>query len=129
MFSCAMDMRFNSFYQEEPAPFVQAMNAVLSEGAARASRPGLATYLMRSSQAKFDANIAFMGKVAKEVIERRRKNPTSKSDLLNTMINGRDPTTGEGLSDKLIVDNVISFLVAGNHFHARFVTTIDFFRT
>jgi cytochrome P450 len=45
------------------------------------------------------------------------------------MINGRDPTTGEGLSDKLIVDNVISFLVAGNHFHARFVTTIDFFRT
>lgn len=38
---CAMDFRFNSFYQDEMHPFVAAMNTTLGAGSSRARIPGI----------------------------------------------------------------------------------------
>lgn len=108
-----MDTRFNSFYKEDLHPFVHAMVGMLAESGARARRPALVNYFMRSAQAKFDADIALLKKVAGEVVAERRAHPSDKKDLLNAMIKGRDPKTGEALTDASIMNNMITFLIAG----------------
>jgi cytochrome P450/NADPH-cytochrome P450 reductase len=69
---------------------------------------------MRSAQKKYDDDIALLKKVATEVVKERRLNPNDKKDLLNAMINGRDPKTGEGLTEESILNNMITFLIAGH---------------
>lgn len=111
--SCAMDTRFNSFYREEMHPFVDAMVGLLTESGARARRPAFANYFMRSAQLKYDSDIALLKKVAAEVVAERKQHPSDKKDLLNAMMLGRDPKTGEGLTEASVLNNMITFLIAG----------------
>ncbi|KAK8079173.1 cytochrome p450 [Apiospora phragmitis] len=67
---CAMDYRFNSFYQEF--------------------------------------------RICQEVVDHRRQNPTEKKDLMNAMLYGKDPKTGETMRDRLIAVNMQTFLIAGH---------------
>jgi cytochrome P450/NADPH-cytochrome P450 reductase len=110
---CAMDTRFNSFYHEDMHPFVDAMVGLLQESGARARRPAIATYFMRSAQQKYDADISLLKEIAKEVVAERKANSNDKKDLLNAMIKGRDPKTGEGLTEASVLNNMITFLIAG----------------
>ena len=114
-YSCAMNTRFNSFYHEEMHPFVNAMVGLLQESGARSFRPAVATYFMRGAQQKYDADIALLKKVATDVVAERRANPNDKKDLLNAMIKGRDAKTGEGLTEASILNNMITFLIAGTY--------------
>lgn len=111
---CAMDYRFNSFYQDEMHPFVQAMIGVLSEGASRLKKPKLMQKFMykRNEQVRVDSK--YQMDVAMDLVKRRREQPSAKKDILNSMINGKDPKTGEGMRDDLIAANMITFLVAGH---------------
>ncbi|RFU30218.1 hypothetical protein B7463_g6139, partial [Scytalidium lignicola] len=111
---CAMGTRFNSFYHEEMHPFVTAMVGLLEESGRRAARPQIATLFMRSAQKKYDEDIALLKKVASDLLADRRAHPNDKKDLLNAMIKGRDPKTGEGLTDATILNNMITFLIAGH---------------
>lgn len=113
MARCAMDTRFNSFYHEEMHPFVNAMVGLLQESGARARRLAFANYFMRTAQQKYDSDIALLKRVATDVVAERRANPNDKKDLLNAMIKGRDAKTGEGLTDESILNNMITFLIAG----------------
>jgi len=108
-----MDTRFNSFYHEEMHPFVNAMVGFLQESGARARRPAFANYFMRTAQQKYDSDIALLKSVATDVVAERKANPNDKKDLLNAMIKGRDAKTGEGLTDESILNNMITFLIAG----------------
>jgi cytochrome P450/NADPH-cytochrome P450 reductase len=108
-----MDTRFNSFYKDELHPFIYAMGGMLTESTARATRPAFATYFMRGAQQKFDSDIATLRRVSAEVVAERRRHPSDKKDLLNAMIKGRDPKTGEGMTDESVMNNMITFLIAG----------------
>lgn len=110
----SMDKRFNSFYHEEMHPFVDAMTEFLQESGARTRRTRLESLLNRAPQVQYEKNIALMRSVAQEVIDRRRRTPSDKKDLLNAMLLGKDPKTGERLSDESIMDNMITFLIAGH---------------
>ena len=55
-----------------------------------------------------------MRQVSQELIQVRIDNPTDKPDLLNALIHGKDPKTGETLPKKLVVANMITFLIAGH---------------
>jgi cytochrome P450/NADPH-cytochrome P450 reductase len=103
---CTMDYRFNSFYQNEMHEFVDAMVDFLVESGKRANRPKLASMFLRGTNQKYDADVKLMKDVASSVVKARRAKPSDKKDLLNAMINGRDPKTGDGLSDELIVGNM-----------------------
>lgn len=111
---CAMDYRFNSFYQNEMHPFVDAMASFLKESGARSSRLAVVKPFFRQHESDYNANIELMRKTGLEVIEARRKHPNDNKDLLNAMLHGRDPKTGEGMSDDSIIDNMITFLIAGH---------------
>ncbi|KAG6115628.1 hypothetical protein E4U14_000756 [Claviceps sp. LM454 group G7] len=112
---CAMDFRFNSFYHDELHPFVQAMGDFLSEAASRNRRPKFAPdFLYRSANQKYWDDIAIMRTTADEVVAHRKKNPSDRKDLLNAMLNGVDPATGEKLDDANITNQLITFLIAGH---------------
>jgi cytochrome P450/NADPH-cytochrome P450 reductase len=108
-----MGTRFNSFYKDELHPFVGAMVGMLRESGARAQRPAFASYFMRSAQRQYETDIALLKKIAGDVVADRRANPSDKKDLLNAMLKGRDPKTGEALTHASIMNNMITFLIAG----------------
>lgn len=115
---CTMDYRFNSFYTDSQHPFIEAMNFIFAENTARTTRPSIATKLMHKTQAQYDQAQALMRQVGQSIIDERRANPTDKKDVLNTMIHGKDPKTGQVMRDDLIMEQMITFLVAGKLAHA-----------
>ena len=116
-----MDTRFNSFYREGLHPFVEAMQFFLKESGARGSRPEFVNNtLYRQSTKQYWESIEVMKSVAKEVIKERRGNPSDKKDLVNAMLLGTDPKTGKKLPDENIMNNMITFLIAGSHVLAPF---------
>lgn len=112
---CAMGTRFNSFYHEDMHPFVESMVGFLKGSGARSRRPAILNNLPTSENTKYWNDIAQLKKVAQELVDDRRRNPEDKKDLLNAMILGKDPRTGQGLTDDAIINNMITFLIAGNY--------------
>jgi cytochrome P450 / NADPH-cytochrome P450 reductase len=110
---CAMDKRFNSFYKEQMHPFVGAMVGFLAESGRRGTRTRLEMLLNPAPERQYQADIALMRSVAAEVVAHRRANPVDKKDLLNAMLLGKDPKTGQRLTDDNIMRNMLTFLVAG----------------
>lgn len=110
---CAMDTRFNSFYTESVHPFVKAMQDVLVEAGRRSVRPSLIKRFMKSADQEFFANIEVLQSTTQRIIADKRANPTDKKSLVNAMLNGKDPKTGEKMSNESIADNMITFLIAG----------------
>jgi cytochrome P450 / NADPH-cytochrome P450 reductase len=115
---CAMDKRFNSFYKEKMHPFVGAMVGFLAESGRRDKRTRLEMMLNSAPERQYQADIALMRAVAAEVIAHRRANPADKKDLLNAMLFGKDPKTGQRLTDDNIMNNMLTFLIAGRDFPA-----------
>ncbi|KAK4508329.1 hypothetical protein PRZ48_002067 [Zasmidium cellare] len=111
---CAMDYRFNSFYTEEMHPFVAAMVNFLKYAEIRAKRPALLTPFYKADEAKWQADIEYMRNLSKELVQNRLDHPREVKDLLNAMVNGKDPQTGKHLPEKAIINNMITFLIAGH---------------
>ncbi|MDQ0394926.1 bifunctional cytochrome P450/NADPH--P450 reductase [Labrys monachus] len=113
---CAFDYRFNSFYQDQMHPFVHAMVGALDEAGARARRPDLVSKLMLQTTRRYEADRTLLNRVADTLIAERKRDPEGKTrhDLLNLMLEGRDPETGEGLSEENVRYQMLTFLVAGH---------------
>ncbi len=113
---CAFDYRFNSFYQTDMHPFVAAMVGALGEAGQRARRPKVVSNLLLPKVRQFQSDVGLMRSVAQDLIAERRRDPdgASKKDLLNLMLNGVDPVTGEKLDDDNIAHQMITFLIAGH---------------
>ncbi|KAF1974985.1 NADPH-cytochrome P450 reductase-like protein [Bimuria novae-zelandiae CBS 107.79] len=111
---CAMDYRFNSYYSQHMHPFVEAMSEFLKVSGHRARRDPITQMFYRTETAQYWENIALLRKTSQEVIDKRKQNPTEKKDILNGMLNGVDPKTGEKMSEESIIDNMITFLIAGH---------------
>ncbi|KAF8998906.1 cytochrome P450 oxidoreductase OrdA-like protein [Hymenopellis radicata] len=103
---CTMSYRLNSFYSVEPPQFAKSMGEFLKECYYRTKRPGLVQSWMKSTNAKYESDMKVMKDVGNAIIAERKANPTEKKDLLNVMLSGRDPKTGEGLSEETICNNV-----------------------
>ncbi|KAK9319030.1 putative bifunctional p-450/nadph-p450 reductase [Lipomyces orientalis] len=94
--------RFNSFYHDEILPFIEAMGSFLTESGSRFRRPPFTSIFYRDSTHKYFEDIDL-------------RNPTDrKEDLLTAMLNGTDPKTGRKMTDSSIIDNLITFLIAGH---------------
>jgi cytochrome P450 len=52
--------------------------------------------------------------VAARVLAKARASSADGNDLLQRLINARDPATGEAMPDGLVIDNLVTFLVAGH---------------
>ncbi|KFA73184.1 hypothetical protein S40288_08930 [Stachybotrys chartarum IBT 40288] len=111
---CSMGFRFNSYYSPTLHPFIQAMGEFLTEAGARANRVPLPSFFYRANDSKFEQDIDVLRKTAKGVLDERRARPSDRRDLLTAMLDGVDPQTGKKMTDSSIMDNLITFLIAGH---------------
>jgi cytochrome P450/NADPH-cytochrome P450 reductase len=73
---------------------------------------------------KYADDIKFLQVTAEDVLKSRKEQPSKRKDLLNAMLNGQDPKTGQKMTDESIIDNLITFLIAG---HDRFDENVHLF--
>jgi cytochrome P450 / NADPH-cytochrome P450 reductase len=108
--------RFNSFYQNEMHPLIEAMVRTLAEAGARARRLPIQTTLMLRTQRQYEADGRFLHSVTDELIAKRRRMPEDERprDLLGRMLEAKDPVTGERLDDVNIRYQLLTFLIAGH---------------
>ena len=112
---CAMGYRFNSFYQEGMHPYVKAMISALTAANEPPSLFGILWNRTTGGKEKqLQEDRITMNTIANDVVRQRREHPTDKKDLLNAMIKGKDPKTGETMRTELITVNMVSFLTAGH---------------
>ncbi|KAJ7277919.1 fatty acid hydroxylase [Mycena rebaudengoi] len=111
---CAMSHRLNSFYSENPPEFVVAMGDFLRESGLRANRPRVLQALMPGTTTKYEQDIKKMKDLAGKIVATRKTHPMPKKDLLDAMLNSRDPQTGQAMTDRSITDNLLTFLIAGH---------------
>ncbi|MBL7787518.1 MAG: cytochrome P450 [Chitinophagales bacterium] len=113
---CAFDYRFNSFYSKEMHPFVNAMVNALHEASLYNRRLPIQNKLMFITKRNYEQEIKLLKSVASEIISSRRKQPKEEwsKDLLSLMLEGKDPITNESLDDENIMNQMITFLIAGH---------------
>ncbi|KAJ1550976.1 hypothetical protein HK096_003892 [Nowakowskiella sp. JEL0078] len=98
-------------------PFIEAMGFCLNETFERAFRLHIVSLLSFSSNKRFKKSLDLMRETVDEVIQARKSSPHAKDanrDLLGFMLNARDENTNLSLSDDIIRDEVITFLIAGH---------------
>ena len=111
---CSMGYRFNSYYSPVLHPFIEAMSDFLTAAGTRNRRP-LPQMFYRAEDQKFDADIETLRSTAREVLDARKAGLSSRdNDLLAAMLNGVDSKTGKKMTDESIMDNLITFLIAGH---------------
>lgn len=76
---------------------------------------GAPAWLPRPGGARYRRQVAAMRAEARQALERRRaRGDEEGSDLLGALLAARDPESGRGLDDEDLVDNILSFLLAGH---------------
>ncbi|KAK0392517.1 hypothetical protein NLU13_2012 [Sarocladium strictum] len=111
---CSMGYRFNSFYSPVLHPFIEAMGGFLVESGRKVGRIPLPWPFYKDNDQKIQHDISTMRKTAKEVLDSRKANKPDRRDLLTAMLEGVDPRTGKHMTDDSIMDNLITFLIAGH---------------
>ncbi|KJB86130.1 NADPH--cytochrome P450 reductase [Paenibacillus sp. E194] len=112
---CGFNYRFNSFYRDQPHPFVTSMVRALDESMNQAQRLGIQDMLMVKTRRQFQQDIDVMFSLVDKIIaERKAHGHEEANDLLAYMLQGKDPDTGESLDDANIRYQIITFLVAGH---------------
>ncbi|KAF3037153.1 hypothetical protein E8E11_005303 [Didymella keratinophila] len=110
----AMDYRFNSFYKEAMHPFIDALASFLNINGDRAKRSAVLQPLCVLENHKYWGSIERLRETGYAVISARKMHPSDKKDLLNAMLHGIDPESGERMTDDSVVNNMITFLFAGH---------------
>lgn len=125
---CSMDYRFNSFYNPETHPFLQAMGRTLLTARQRVRRGDntVAAVYYRQQYQQYSEDIAYLRQLADDVVAFRGKNPSDRKDLVAAMLSGIDPKSGQKMTEKSITDNALSFLVAGHETTATLLAFVLF---
>lgn len=111
-----MGFRFNSFHNGAVMhPFVDSMVRTLKEASVQAALPSFINSFRKKSWHRYEKDTDYMRNLCRDIIKKRKEQKESNSrDLLGALLEGRDAKTGEGLSDESIIDNMITFLIAGH---------------
>ncbi|WP_020200399.1 bifunctional cytochrome P450/NADPH--P450 reductase [Cupriavidus sp. WS] len=109
---------FDSFASAQLHPFIGAMVGALEEAMGKLTRLAIKDKFMHAAHRKFAADVGFMRELVDDVVRQRRaaaaRGQAPEPDLLNLMLDARDPDSGERLDDVNIRNQVITFLIAGH---------------
>ena len=114
---CGFDYRFNSFYREEPHPFVQSLVGALSLASQMLTPTASSDPLQAARNQQYQQDIDSMNGLVDNIIANRKNASQAESppnDLLTAMLHGVDRQAGEGLSDQNIRYQIITFMIAGH---------------
>ncbi len=106
--------RFNSFDNEQIDPFLESLATALIECMNKTVRLPIQQRFAGKAKARLAEAIATMNALVDQVIAERRAKPTDGGDLLNLMLEAKDPQTGEKLDDLNIRYQILTFLIAGH---------------
>lgn len=88
------------------------MAEALVEAGRATNRLAIENTLRYFSRRKMAENIQYMHSICDSIIAERKANPRPElNDLLNVMLFGKDPVSGESMSDELISNEFLTFLV------------------
>ena len=90
---------FDSFASQQLHPFIDAMVGALEEAMGKLTRFPLQDRFMHAAHRKFAEDTRFMRELVDDVIRQRRQSPTPARDLLNLMLEARDPETDQRTDD------------------------------
>ncbi|KAF9892976.1 hypothetical protein FE257_000568 [Aspergillus nanangensis] len=124
---CTMGSRFHAIEHEQKHPCIDALDSLLQLVTARVFRPFLVNSLSLGDSNKFWKDIKQLRHYAQQQLDARRQHPQDKQDVLNGLVLGRDPQTGRGLSDESIVDNMLTFLIAGHETTAAMLSFLFYY--
>ncbi|KAF6233415.1 hypothetical protein HO173_008347 [Letharia columbiana] len=102
---CFYGRKLNGLTGPEP-PMINAMNGATSEAIKRPTRPRLVNWLFY--QSKFEKDTKAMRQYAAECLDYRKPNPADRKDMLYSMMNDKDPETGQALSEQEIIDEIVT---------------------
>ncbi|MEK4754077.1 cytochrome P450 [Priestia sp. FSL R5-0597] len=111
---CGFNYRFNSFYRDQPHPFITSMVRALDEAMNKLQRANPDDPAYDENKRQFQDDIKVMNDLVDKIIADRKASGEQSDDLLTHMLNGKDPETGEPLDDENIRYQIITFLIAGH---------------
>jgi cytochrome P450 len=82
----------------------------------------LPTWLPTPSNVRFWRALRTLDRVVQRIIDTRRRSGKLGNDLLGMLLGGRDEETGEPIGDRLVRDEVMTFIVAGHETTASALT-------
>ncbi|PEM91178.1 NADPH--cytochrome reductase [Bacillus toyonensis] len=111
---CGFNYRFNSFYRDQPHPFIMSMVRALDESMSQLQRVNPDDPSYKEKKFQLQKDIQYMNGLVDKIIADRKISGEQGNDLLAHMLNGKDPETGEVLDDENIRYQMITFLIAGH---------------
>lgn len=94
------------------------LRAVFSEDLTQLKQDGANPFALVSEVSERNLRFAMkfrqLGKVIQVIIDRRRQSGRFPMDLLSHMMQARDKSTGRGMSDRQLIDEVLTLIVAGH---------------
>ncbi len=75
---------------------------------------GAPEWLPHPGRRKARAAVGYLRSSLSTVIADRRQNPVERNDLVSMLLQAKDPETGRMMSDKEIIDNLLTFITAGH---------------
>ena len=63
---------------------------------------------------EFALQFRALGKIILQVIDRRRKDPPTPTDVLGMLMQARDPQDGKLMADRQLIDEILTLVVAGH---------------
>lgn len=126
---CAAGTSFGSFDDEQDPTFIKAMNNIL-DGFTPMIRtpPVLWPILFRKQLTQIRADGKTVRDTCIEVVRKRRANETQSltgnKDIMDMMLHDKDPKSGKVMTEEMIVDNVLTFLFAGQDSTAAAMATM-----
>ncbi len=75
---------------------------------------GAPEWFPHPGRSKARAAVAYLRSCLATVIQERRQNPVNRSDLVSMLLEAKDPETGRMMSDREIIDNLLTFITAGH---------------
>ena len=112
---CGFDYRFNSFYRRDYHPFIDALTRTLETCMMQRGLP-FESQILRRRLGQLERDVDYMNGLVDTLIRERRTGQAGETvdDLMNYMLSGVDPKTGESLSDENIRYQINTFLIAGH---------------
>jgi cytochrome P450 len=83
---------------------------------------GLAACWPTPRNRRFHRAVALLDRTIFALIDERRRNGANRDDLVSMLLSARDPETGEGMTDRQLRDEVMTFFLAGHETTALAVT-------
>ncbi|QCL93842.1 cytochrome P450 [Agrobacterium tumefaciens] len=75
---------------------------------------GAPEWIPHPGRRKARAAVGYLRSSLATVISERRRKPIERNDLVSMLLEAKDPETGRMMSDKEIIDNLLTFITAGH---------------